>query len=94
MEVDTIEAAKRMVERGLGISFLPQMAVGRELHRGKLSTVKIVDAEPLRRSLDLIHPRHRPLRAQAQAFLRIVREEFQHAVEFAGHPVRRGRAAK
>jgi len=94
MEVDTIEAAKRMVERGLGISFLPQMAVGRELHRGKLATVKIVDAEPLRRSLDLIHPRRRPLRAQAQAFLRIVREEFHHAVEFAGHPVRRGRAAK
>jgi len=56
--------------------------------------VKIVDAEPLRRSLDLIHPRHRPLRAQAQTFLKIVREEFQHAVEFAGHPVRRGRGTK
>ena len=91
LEVDTIEAAKRMVERGLGLSFLPQMAVGRELHRGSLVTVKIADAEPLRRSLDLIHPRHRPLRTQAQAFLRIVREEFRHAVEFAGHPARRKR---
>ena len=92
MEVDTIEAAKRMVERGLGLSFLPQMAVGRELHRGSLITIKIADAEPLRRSLDLIHPRHRPLRAQAQAFLHIVRQEFQHASEFAGHPAHRRRA--
>jgi DNA-binding transcriptional LysR family regulator len=92
LEVDTIEAAKRMVERGLGVSFLPQMSVGGELHRGRLVTVKIVDAVPLRRSLDLIHPRHRPLRAQAQAFLRIVREEFHGASEFAEHPVRRRRA--
>ena len=94
LEVDTIEAAKRMVERGLGVSFLPQMSVGGELHRGKLVTVKIADAEPLRRSLDVIHPRHRPLRAQAQAFLRIVREEFHEASEFAEHPVRRARRAR
>jgi hypothetical protein len=40
----------------------------------KLTSIKIVDAEPLRRSLDVIHPRHRPLRSEAQAFLQIVRE--------------------
>src|SRR5579871_6172825 len=33
LEVDTIETAKRMVERGLGLSFLPQLAVGRELRQ-------------------------------------------------------------
>jgi DNA-binding transcriptional LysR family regulator len=72
-EVDSIETAKRMVERGLGMAFLPQLAVGREIHQHKLTTVKIIDAEPLRRSLDVIHPRHRPLRPEAQAFLQIVR---------------------
>jgi hypothetical protein len=33
-----------------------------------------MDAEPLHRSLDIIHPRHRPLRAQAQSFLQVVRD--------------------
>jgi len=74
LEVDTIETAKRMVERGLGISFLPQLAVGQELHSGKLRAIKIEDAEALRRSLDVIHPRRRPLRAEARAFLQVVRE--------------------
>ena len=74
LEVDSIETAKRMVERGLGLAFLPQIAVGREIRRGKLVAVRILDAEPLGRSLDVIHPRHRPLRSEAQAFLRIVRE--------------------
>jgi hypothetical protein len=34
----------------------------------------VLDAEPLRRSLDVIHPRHRPLRAEVRAFLQMVRE--------------------
>jgi DNA-binding transcriptional LysR family regulator len=74
LEVDSIETAKRMVERGLGLSFLPQMAVGREISRRKLTTVKVLDAEPLRRSLDVVHPRHRPLRTEVRAFLQMVRE--------------------
>ena len=73
-EVDTIETAKRMVERDLGSAFLPQLAVGREIRAGKLLAIKLLDAEPLGRSLDVIHPRHRPLRGQAQAFLRALKE--------------------
>jgi len=74
LEVDSIETAKRMVERGLGLSFLPQLAVGRELRSHRLATIKLVDAEPLRRSLDVIHLRRRPLRPEARAFLQMVRE--------------------
>ena len=74
LEVDSIETAKRMVERGLGVSFLPQMAVGREIRNHKLAIVKVIDAEPLRRSLDVVHPRRRPLRAEAIAFLQMVRD--------------------
>ncbi len=36
MEVETIEAAKRMVERKLGFSFLPQISVTEEFRRRKL----------------------------------------------------------
>jgi DNA-binding transcriptional LysR family regulator len=79
LEVDSIETAKRMVERGLGLAFLPQMAVGQEIRKHKLAVIKILDAEPLGRSLDVIHPRHRPLRSEAQAFLRTVRETINQA---------------
>jgi LysR family transcriptional regulator, low CO2-responsive transcriptional regulator len=74
LEVDTIETAKRMVERGLGLAFLPLMAIGSEVRRGELAIIKLLNAEPLHRSLDLIHPRHRPLRAEARSFLQVVRE--------------------
>ncbi|HET7205864.1 MAG TPA: LysR family transcriptional regulator [Terriglobales bacterium] len=73
-EVDSIETAKRMVERGLGLAFLPQLAIVHEIRSGRLSTVKILDAEPLGRSLDVIHPRHRPLRQEARAFLEAMQE--------------------
>jgi DNA-binding transcriptional LysR family regulator len=89
LEVDSIETAKRMVERGLGLSFLPQLAVGRELHLHQLTAVKLVDAEPLERSLDVIHPRRRPLRPEALAFLQMVREVANEASTFAGNSTRR-----
>jgi DNA-binding transcriptional LysR family regulator len=90
-EVDSIETAKKMVERGLGLAFLPQLAVGREIHLHKLTSIKIVDAEPLRRSLDVIHPRHRPLRSEAQAFLQIVREAAKQDSGFANNSLRSSR---
>lgn len=73
LEVETIETAKRMVERGIGIAFLPHVAVARELRRRTLVEIEIVDAEPLSRSLDVIHPRQRPLSAEALALLRTLR---------------------
>ena len=73
LEVETIEAAKRMVERKLGLSFLPQIAVSNELRQGDLAAINITNAEPLRRNLDVIHPRHRPLTRDAQAFLVLLR---------------------
>jgi DNA-binding transcriptional LysR family regulator len=72
LEVETIEAAKRMVERKLGLSFLPLIAVTHELRRGKLVAIEIVDEEPLRRNLDVIYPRHRALTRDAQALLQLL----------------------
>jgi DNA-binding transcriptional LysR family regulator len=92
LEVDSIETAKRMVERGLGLAFLPQMAVGREIRSGRLATVKILDAEPLGRSLDVIHPRRRPLRKEAVAFLQTLRETVEEIGSTPGKSARRIRA--
>ncbi|HEY0703862.1 MAG TPA: LysR family transcriptional regulator [Candidatus Acidoferrales bacterium] len=72
LEVETIEAAKRMVERKLGLSFLPQIAVVHELRKGKLAAMQIIDAEPLQRNLDVIYPRRRALTREAQKLLQLL----------------------
>jgi DNA-binding transcriptional LysR family regulator len=73
LEVETIEAAKKMVERGLGLSFLPHLAVAREIRRGTLVAIEIKGTQPLTRSLDVIHSRHHPPSTEALAFLRTLR---------------------
>jgi DNA-binding transcriptional LysR family regulator len=54
MELDSAEAAKRMMEEGLGVAILPSMAVARELRSGALTVVDIADAPPVRRGVDVI----------------------------------------
>jgi DNA-binding transcriptional LysR family regulator len=87
LEVETIETAKRRVERGIGLAFLPYLAVSRELRRKSLVAVEVVDAEPISRSLDVIHPRPRPLSSAARALLHALRS----ALSEAGKPPRRRR---
>ena len=74
LEVETIEAAKRMVERGLGVAFLPRLAVRREIARKELLTIDVVDADHLGRSLDVIQSRERPRSQEAVAFLQTLHE--------------------
>ena len=87
LEVETIETAKRMVERGIGLAFLPYLAVSRELRRKSLVAIDVVGAEPISRSLDVIHPRSRPLSSAARALLHALRS----ALTEAGGPPRRRR---
>jgi DNA-binding transcriptional LysR family regulator len=84
LEVETIETAKRMAERGMGLAFLPLLAVAGEIRQRRLAVVQIVDAEPVARSLDVIHPRQRPLSAEALRLLNTLRE----AVSDLGKPPR------
>ncbi|MGI8564781.1 MAG: LysR family transcriptional regulator [Candidatus Dormibacter sp.] len=51
MELDNIEAAKKMVERGLGVSLLPATAVAKEVAGGELLRVELSGGPPLRRPL-------------------------------------------
>ena len=51
MELDSIEAAKKMVERGLGVALLPGTAVAREVEGGTLSVVAMKDAPPMHNSI-------------------------------------------
>ena len=51
LELDNIEAAKKMVERGLGVSLVPASTVGAELAAGTLTRIELVDAAPVRREI-------------------------------------------
>jgi len=44
MNLDSVEAAKNMVQLGLGISFLPRSGVRRELESGSLSLIAVAEA--------------------------------------------------
>ena len=51
MELDSIEAAKKMVERGLGVALLPRSAVAREVESGTLHAVRMKDAPPMHNTI-------------------------------------------
>lgn len=51
MELDNIEATKKMVEQDLGVALLPLMAVAGDLATGRLCRVRLSDAPPLRREI-------------------------------------------
>jgi DNA-binding transcriptional LysR family regulator len=91
LEVETIEACKRMVLRKLGLAFLPQIAVVEELRRGRLCPLEIIDAEPLRRSLDVILPRRRPLSKSAKELVAGLREATQTPVKIGPNRKKRHR---
>jgi DNA-binding transcriptional LysR family regulator len=74
MELDSLEATKRMVEEGLGIGFVPLVTIERELESGTLVKIGIVDAPSLRRPISLIYKRHRKRPRTVQAFIDTVAE--------------------
>lgn len=77
MELDNMEAAKKMVEQGLGIAILPKVAVGRELHEGELRQIRVRGMTMPKRQIALIYRRGRPLSRAAQAFIRLLEERYQ-----------------
>lgn len=51
LEVDNIDAAKRMVEQRLGIALLPRTSVQAEVGSGRLVPVKVTDMPPIVRQI-------------------------------------------
>jgi DNA-binding transcriptional LysR family regulator len=51
MELDNIDAAKKMVEQGLGVALLPHTAVTAELDEGRLHAVTLADAPAPKRRI-------------------------------------------
>lgn len=59
MELDTIEATKKMVEEGLGIALLPKVSTEREFGQGTLCPIEITNASMPGRQISLIFRKNR-----------------------------------
>lgn len=51
LELDNVEAAKKMVQQGLGVALLPRMALGQELRARSLRPVRLLGAPVVRRPI-------------------------------------------
>jgi DNA-binding transcriptional LysR family regulator len=69
MQLDSMEATKKMVEEGLGIAILPRVSVERELKLGILIEVEITGAPRFKRQIALIYRRNRKHARTVVAFV-------------------------
>lgn len=70
-----LEAIKRSVEAGLGISIVPELAVRREVRSGMLRALPLADVQ-LRRIFNYIHLRERSPSPAARVFIELLRKPF------------------
>jgi DNA-binding transcriptional LysR family regulator len=73
LEMPTIEAIRKMVQRSEGVAFLPRMCVGEEIRQGILCEVRVKEMH-VDRKIRLVYPARRALSHAAQAFLEVVGE--------------------
>lgn len=71
LEMPTVEAIRKMVERDEGVAFLPRMCVEEELRHGLLREIKVKEME-VERKIRLVYPARRALSHAATAFLELV----------------------
>ncbi|HWO93786.1 MAG TPA: LysR family transcriptional regulator [Dehalococcoidia bacterium] len=76
MELDSMEATKKMVEEGLGIALLPRASVQREIELGILKEAQVRGAERVRRPISLIYRRNRKRPRVVQAFMEVLAEMY------------------
>lgn len=68
MELESMEAIIRMVASGLGLAFLPEVAIGEELARAELCQITITGWEPMIRHTYLIYRQDKYLTWPMKAF--------------------------
>jgi DNA-binding transcriptional LysR family regulator len=79
MELDSMEATKKMVEEGLGIAIVPRVSVERELDLGLLVEVAVSGAPPLKRPIAMITRRNRRQSRPVRAFMELLHAMHQPA---------------
>jgi len=71
VEMPTIETIRKLVERNMGVAFLPRMCVEQEIEQKRLCEVRVKEMH-VERKIRLIYPTRRGLSHAAKAFLEVV----------------------
>jgi DNA-binding transcriptional LysR family regulator len=71
LEMPTIEAIRKMVQRNEGVAFLPRMCVEDEIKQGLLFEINVIEID-MERKIRLVYPARRALSHAAQAFLNLM----------------------
>lgn len=74
MDLDSIESTKRMIERGLGVSFLPYSALQRELQLGTLAHIRLKEGHRITLPTAVMVRRAASYGAIVTAFLELLDE--------------------
>ncbi len=75
LELDNVEAIKKMIEAGLGISLLPFISVEAEVAAGILCALPLANIPGAQRRLSAIYRRDKYLSAALKAFLQLLQQE-------------------
>jgi DNA-binding transcriptional LysR family regulator len=94
MELDSMEATKKMVEEGLGIAYLPHVSVEREIQLGTLVEVAVSGAVPLKRPIALITRLNRRQSRPVKAFIELLQARLRREGEPAVPPPRASKQMK
>jgi DNA-binding transcriptional LysR family regulator len=71
VEMPTIETIRKMVQKNMGVAFLPRMCVEQEIEQQTLAEVRIKEMH-VERKIRLVYPTRRALSHAAKAFLEVV----------------------
>lgn len=93
MDLDSIESTKRMIERGLGVSFLPYHAIQREVELGTLAHVALQGDHRITLPTAVMVRKASTYGALVSAFLDLLRELYSPAPEVASNSLRAKRGA-
>jgi DNA-binding transcriptional LysR family regulator len=77
MNLDSIEATKQMIERGLGISFLPRNGILREMELGTLAMIRIREGSRVTLGTSVMVRRAHSYSPAVLAFLEVLARTFE-----------------
>ncbi len=73
IEMPTIETIRRLVQRNLGVAFLPKMCVEQQIRSGALHEIDVLELG-MERTIRLVYPARRSLSQASLAFLELLGE--------------------
>lgn len=73
VELPSLEAIKRLVEKGAGVALVPKLTAQDEINRGSLLALSVKEMK-LERKLNIIYRRSAVLSRAAKAFLKLAKE--------------------